>query len=165
MLEGVEVSRSSEAALHFIRYPEHRTPVAERAKVLPELGTRAADATASLGAGTMAEDRAPPSSLWAEPLVASRLLEYEIWTRINARRLGRSHGEEARALIQRVALIELTPPVLERALEPFPVPVRTFDALHLASITFLLGHGQTVELATYDNRLGAAAQALGIPIV
>ena len=71
----------------------------------------------------LAEDRAPPPSLWGEPLIASRLLEYEIWTRLNARRLGRSHGEEARALIQRVALIELGPPVLERALEPFPVPV------------------------------------------
>jgi hypothetical protein len=78
--------------------------------------------------------------------------------------LDRSHGEEARALIQRVALIELAPPVLERALEPFPVPVRTLDALHLASITFLLGRGQTVELASYDNRLVAAAQALGVPI-
>ena len=112
----------------------------------------------------LAEDRAPPSSLWAEPLVASRLLEYEIWTRLNALRLGRSHGEEARALIQRVALVELAPPVLGRALEPFPIPVRTLDALHLASITFLLGRGQTVELAAYDNRLLAAAQALGIPI-
>ena len=112
----------------------------------------------------LAEDRAPPSSLWVEPLIASRLLEYEIWTRLNARRLGRSHGEEARALIQHVALVELAPPVLERALEPFPVPVRTLDALHLASITFLLERGQTVELASYDNRLVAAAQALGVPI-
>ena len=112
----------------------------------------------------LAEDREPPSSLWGKPLISSRLLEYEIWTRLNARRLGQSHAEEARALIQRVALIELATPVLERALEPFPVPVRTLDALHLASIAFLLGHGQTVELASYDDRLVAAAQALGIPI-
>ena len=87
----------------------------------------------------LAEDRAPPSSLWAEPLIASRLLEYEIWTRLNAQRLGGSHGEEARTLIQRVALVELAPPVLERALEPFPVPVRTLDALHLASIDLSVG--------------------------
>jgi PIN domain len=112
----------------------------------------------------LAEDRVPPSNLWAEPLIASRLLEYEIWTRLNTRRLGKSHGEEARELIQRVALVELAPPVLERALEPFPVPVRTLDALHLASITFLLGRGQTVELASYDDRLIAAAQALDVPI-
>ena len=112
----------------------------------------------------LAEDRAPPPSLWGEPLIASRLLEYEIWTRLNARRLGRSHGEEARALIHRVALIELAAPVLERALEPFPIPVRTLDALHLASIAFLLERGQTVELASYDDRLLSAAQALGIPL-
>ena len=111
----------------------------------------------------LAEDRAPPSNLWAEPLIASRLLEYEIWTRLNARRLGQYHGEEARALIKRVALIELAPPVLQRALEPFPVAVRTIDALHLASISFLVERGQTVELASYDDRLLAAAQALKIP--
>jgi hypothetical protein len=113
----------------------------------------------------LAEDRAPPATLWREPLIASRLLEYEVWTRLNARRLGRSHGEEAGALIQRVALIELAPPVLERALAPFPAPVRTLDALHLASIEFLRGRGQFVELASYDDRLVAAARALSIPVM
>lgn len=112
----------------------------------------------------LAEDRTPPETLWQETLVASRLLEYEVWNRLNARGLGRSHGEEARALIGRVALIELAPPVLGRALEPFPVPVRTLDALHLASVEFLRGRGQAVELASYDDRLLAAAGALGIPL-
>jgi hypothetical protein len=108
------------------------------------------------------EDRAPPLSLWQEPLVSSRLLEYEVWTRIHARRLARTHGEDARALIGRVALIEMVSPVLARALEPFPVPVRTLDAFHLASIEFLRAHGQTVELASYDERMLAAAHAMGI---
>ena len=45
----------------------------------------------------LAEDRAPPDALWHESLIASRLLEYEMWNRLHARRLGRSHGE-ARAL-------------------------------------------------------------------
>jgi len=110
----------------------------------------------------LAEDRAPPSSLWQQSLVASRLLEYEIWTRLNARGLGRSQGEEARSLIGRVALIELAPPILARALDPYPTPVRTLDALHLAAIEFLRARGQTVDLATYDERLLAAARALGI---
>lgn len=113
----------------------------------------------------LAEDRAPPETLWQQPLVASRLLEYEVWNRLHARGLGRSHGEEARALIGRVALVELTPPVLGRALESFPVPVRTLDALHLASVEFLRGRGQTVELASYDDRFLAAARALGIPLL
>ena len=112
----------------------------------------------------LTEDRLVPERLWRESLVSSRLLEYEIWTRINARRLVRSHGGHVRALVGRVALIELTPPVLARALEPFPKLVRTLDALHLASIDFLRKQGQAVTLASYDSRLIDAARALRIPI-
>lgn len=111
-----------------------------------------------------AENRVPPERLWREPLVSSRLLQYEIWNRLNARGLGRSHGEDARALVARIALVELAPSVLERALEPFPLPVRTLDALHLASIEFLRARRQPVELASYDERLVAAARALGVPV-
>jgi hypothetical protein len=113
----------------------------------------------------LAEDRTPPATLWQESLVASRVLEYEVWNRLHARGLGRSHGEEARSLIGRVALVELVSPVLGRALEPFPVPVRTLDALHLASLEFLRGRGQTVALASYDDRLLGAARAIGIPLL
>lgn len=111
----------------------------------------------------LAEDRVPPEPLWRDSLVSSRLLEYEIWTRIHARRLGQSHGDHVRALMSRVALLELAPPVLVRALEPFPTPVRTLDALHLASIEFLRSHGQVVTLASYDDRLTTAARAMRIP--
>jgi uncharacterized protein len=112
----------------------------------------------------LVEDRVPPEGLWGEPLTASRLLEYEVWTRIHARRLGASHGDAVRVLIGRIALIELAPPVLLRALDPFPRPVRTLDALHLASIEFLRSQGQAPTLASYDTRLVAAARALKIPI-
>ena len=110
----------------------------------------------------LVENRQPPPSLWQEPLISSRLLEYEVWVRLNARNLYGSHGKLAHALINRITFIELRPEVLERALEPFPVQVRTLDALHLASIVFLLGRGQTVELASYDDRLLSAARALGV---
>lgn len=112
----------------------------------------------------LAEDRSPPEALWQEPLIASRFLEYELWNRINARGLGCSHGEEARALIGRVALIEMAPPVLARALEPFPIPLRTLDALHVASLEFLRVHGLTIELASYDMPMLTAARALRIPL-
>jgi len=112
----------------------------------------------------LAEDRVPPEGLWADPLVSSRLLEYEIWTRLHARRLAATHGEAARLLVDRVALLELFPPVLQRALDPFPVPVRTLDALHLASIDFLRTRGQEVQLATYDDHMIAAARRLRIPL-
>ena len=121
------------------------------------------DASVAL-AHLLAEDRSPPASLWGQSLVASRLLEYEIWTRLHARGLGRSHGDAARALIGRLAMIELAPPVLARALEPFPVPMRTLDAIHLASLEFIRSRGQVVELATYDDRILAAPRALRIPL-
>jgi hypothetical protein len=115
-------------------------------------------------AHVLAEDRSPPESLWQEQLIASRLLEYELWNRIHAMGLGRSHGEETRLLIGRVALIELGPVVLARALEPFPIPLRTLDALHVASLEFLRDRGQSIELASYDERMLAAARTLRIPL-
>ena len=112
----------------------------------------------------LAEDRAPPQRLWQEPLIASRLIEYEIWTRIHARKLSRSHADEVRSLLSRLALIELATPVLARALEPFPKPVRTLDALHLASMEFLREQGQSVTLASYDEWLISGARALRFPL-
>lgn len=113
----------------------------------------------------LAEDRSPPDSIWQQTLVASRLIEYEIWTRIHGRGLGGSHGQAVRTLIGRLALIELAPVVLARALEPFPMPVRTLDAIHLASLEFVRSHGQQIALASYDERMCATARALGIPLI
>jgi len=43
--------------------------------------------------------------------------------------------------------------------------VRTLDALHLASILFLLEQGRELPLASYDELLLWAARALGIGTV
>ncbi len=112
----------------------------------------------------LAEDRHPPDSLWTESLVASRLLEYELWNRLHARNVAGSHADAARMVLSRVAFLELARPVLERALEPFPIPVRTLDALHLASIAFLRERGHPVMLATYDARMRSAARAMGVEL-
>lgn len=108
-----------------------------------------------------AEDRRPHESLWNETLVASRLLEIELWTRVNARGLARGHDEAVRGLLGRVAFVELARPILARVLEPFPTPVRTLDAFHLASMDWLRAQGQSVRLASFDERLSAAARRLG----
>jgi predicted nucleic acid-binding protein len=110
------------------------------------------------------EGRSPPAGLWRETVWSSRLLEYEIWNRVHARGLTHSHAGEARALLDQVTLIELAPPVLARALEPFRIPVRTLDALHLATIEYLRSQGHDIELASFDDRLLAGARALGIPL-
>jgi predicted nucleic acid-binding protein len=112
----------------------------------------------------LAEDRRPDDALWKETLVSSRLLEYEAWIRIHARDLAASHGDLVREVLRRVGFLELTPHVLARAVDPFPVPVRTLDALHLASMSFLRQQGVKFALASYDDRLTTAARALGFAV-
>ena len=112
----------------------------------------------------LAEDRRPGDDFWNQTLVSSRLLEYEVWFRVHAGKPARSHGEAARALVGRVALLELVSPVLTRALEPFPKPVRTLDALHLASTEFLRERQPAIQLATYDSRQATAAKAMRIAL-
>jgi predicted nucleic acid-binding protein len=114
----------------------------------------------------LGEDLHPEASFWERrPLVASRLLEYEVSRRIHSRDLAMTHGEAVEEVLGRVSFLELAPIVLGRALDPFPAPVRTLDALHLATIDFLRNQGQRPRLATYDRRLAEAAAALNIPLV
>lgn len=112
----------------------------------------------------LGEDRSPPATLWKEPLVSSRLIEYEAWTRIHTMGLAESHGESLSLLLGRLALLELARPILARALTPFPLAVRTLDALHLASVEFLRAQNQVVVLATYDQRMLETAERMAIPL-
>ncbi len=112
----------------------------------------------------LSEDRVPTDALWNETLVSSRLLEYETWNRLHAHGAAVSHGNTARAVLAELAFLELSPIVLSRALEPFPMPVRTLDALHLASAEYLQRQGQRLQIATYDERLLNCARRLGIDI-
>jgi len=111
-----------------------------------------------------AENRSPPRHVTESSLVSSRLLEYEVWNRIHARGLTDSHSEPVEVLLDRISLIDLTQAVLARALGPFPIPVRTSDGLHLATAEFLRARGDSIELASYDQKLLACARALGIAI-
>jgi predicted nucleic acid-binding protein len=109
-----------------------------------------------------AEPRQPRPDIWERRLASSRLLEYEIHTRIHLRRPELAGSASLTALLAGTDLIELSTPVLTRALKPWPVPLRTLDALHMATIDYLRRQSEAVELASYDNRLLAAASALGI---
>ena len=120
--------------------------------------------TSVLLAQLFAEDRAPGEAFWDQRFVASRLLEYEVLNRVHARAASDSHGREARLLLDRVNLVEMSPQVLGRCLSPFPQPVRTLDALHLATLDFLRSSGLAMQLATYDLRLATAAVAMGFEL-
>ena len=111
-----------------------------------------------------AEARRPPSDIWTRRIVSSRLFEYEITIRMHARRLGKADFAAARTLLDGMDLLDLSVGILSRALAPFPLPVRTLDALHLATMDFLRAHGLTFELATYDGRRAAGAKALGFTL-
>jgi predicted nucleic acid-binding protein len=110
------------------------------------------------------ERRRPPDHFWSGSLVTSRLLEYEVWTQIHAKHVGESRVEDVRFLLQRLNMLDMDPPILSRALDPFPKPIRTLDAIHLASADFLRGQGQEVSIATYDTRMGDVAREMGFEL-
>ena len=112
-----------------------------------------------------AEDRAPPATFWEGVLVSSRLAEYEVWTRLHNSGAGANMKELAKILLARLALAELSPLVLERALQPFPLPLRTLDALHLATAHYLRLQDPGLTVATYDERMAESAQRLGFEVL
>lgn len=120
--------------------------------------------TSVILARLLAEDRSPPDTFWSQTFVASRLLEFEVFNRVLAHSAAASHAGDARRLVDRVNLLEMSAPVLGRALLPFARPVRTLDALHLATMDFLRGQGVSVAVATYDQRLAQAAVGLGFAL-
>ena len=66
------------------------------------------------------------------------------------------------AFRRRCDVIAVTDTVLARAGRPFPVePVRTLDAIHLASAELLGEPPQLVVILTRDARVGDNARALG----
>jgi predicted nucleic acid-binding protein len=69
-------------------------------------------------------------------------------------------------LFEEVRLVELSREVLARGSQPFPAPLGTLDALHLA--TALLVSDQERDLlmmATHDAELGLAARAVGLAVI
>ncbi len=108
----------------------------------------------------LSETTVPPAQIWTEPLISSRLLEYEIHTRLQALQLGESHGEAAAELVARVSLLELVHPVVRRPPPRGSNALRTLDALHLASMLFLRDQAAEPLLASYDKRLNEAAEHL-----
>lgn len=88
---------------------------------------------------------------------------------VRARNAGRLTPADERAALRwleafrrRCDVIAVTDTVLARAGRPFPVePVRTLDAIHLASAELLGEPPQLVVILTRDARVGDNARALG----
>lgn len=62
-------------------------------------------------------------------------------------------------------LLRIGPEVVERARQPFPgEPIRTLDAIHLASALFARTAVAAVELLSLDDRIRKAAERVGLPL-
>jgi hypothetical protein len=115
-------------------------------------------------ARVFAERDSPSDVFWLQRFTSSKLLEYEVMNRVNQRADFAQRAGNARVLIDNVELIDLSPVALARSLAPFPIPAKTLDGLHLATMHHLRANGQTFRLASYDKRLIAAANAIGVPV-
>jgi len=63
-------------------------------------------------------------------------------------------------------LVEIDAAIRARAGQPFPVePLRTLDAIHLATVLALLPTVGTLEVLSVDARIVANARALGIGVL
>jgi predicted nucleic acid-binding protein len=91
---------------------------------------------------------------------------------IRARMAGRLTAEAEKSAIRalrtferRCFLLGVDQAVLDRVRRPFPVePIRTLDAIHLATAELLEEPPQLVTILTRDERVRANARALGYGI-
>ena len=65
-------------------------------------------------------------------------------------------------LLERMDRVDVSPAVLRRAADPFPTPLGTLDAIHLATaVLWREGRSETAVLVTHDGQLATAARATG----
>jgi len=92
---------------------------------------------------------------------------------VRARALNRLTADEERAIVRGLStfateceIVAVTDDVLTRAGRPFPVePVRTLDAIHLATLDGLGAAPQLMTVLSRDERVAANARALGYIVV
>ena len=106
-------------------------------------------------------------------LVSSELLAVESLRTIDRLRLqgdlsteeAASRRETATDWLEAVDLVLLRRPILARAAEPFPTPLGTLDALHLATaLVWRDRMHQALVMATHDRDLALAARSFGLDV-
>jgi predicted nucleic acid-binding protein len=106
-------------------------------------------------------------------LVSSELLAVESLRTIDRLRLqgdlsveeAASRRETVTEWLEAVDLVLLQRPILARASEPFPTPLGTLDALHLATaLVWRDRMRQPLVMATHDRDLALAARSFGLDV-
>lgn len=109
-----------------------------------------------------------------EVAVTSVLAEVECLRTIDRlvlrRLLDPAEGSRRRAavydILEAVDRVDLTRAVVERASQPFPTPLGTLDALHLATaLLWKETRQQALTLATHDSELALCARASGLRVL
>ena len=69
-------------------------------------------------------------------------------------------------LLEEVSVVEPGRFILSRASQPFPTPLGTLDAIHLATaLAWRESRNPEIVMATHDAALGTAARALGFRVL
>jgi predicted nucleic acid-binding protein len=108
------------------------------------------------------------------PAVSSALIEVESLRTLDRLRLVDDLDDEELTsrrewiydFLSRLEIIEVSSAVLARAAQPLPVPLKTLDAIHLASAMLWRETNQSdVVLATHDEALALAARTMGFRVM
>lgn len=103
----------------------------------------------------------PPRS-WQHHSVPSNVLARTELGRA-VRRVAPQHAGSVRDVLSRVVTLRITTDVCERAARLGPATMRGLDAIHLANALLL---GDELEgVLPYDERLAAAAESAGLPVL
>ena len=71
--------------------------------------------------------------------------------------------ERLDAVLAGIDLLELSTQIKQRAMDPFPVHVRTLDALHIATALAVAVDAGGTALFSHDKGMNLCARCLGIP--
>lgn len=101
------------------------------------------------------------ASTHADEVVSSDLLRTELLR--TTRRGAPEQMTRARAVLDSITLLNVSPATFERAADLEPPVLRSLDAIHLASALEL---GDELDgIVTYDGRLSEAAKMHGVVVV
>ena len=103
-------------------------------------------------------------------VVSSELIEIECRRVLHRCRLAGELTDEALTVARErldevlagIDLLELSRQIKQRAMDPFPVNVRTLDALHVATALMVDEEAGAVALFSHDEGMNRCARSLGI---
>ncbi len=70
--------------------------------------------------------------------------------------------ERLDAVLGGVDLLEMTKPIKQRAMDPFPVNVRILDALHVSTALMVADTEDGLSLFSHDRGMNLCARSLGL---